>query len=139
MEITCKKVDVLAIGFYDESFFKFKAQRLMGWDTGSIGYHSDDGTIIFGHSHEAFRYKKAYGVMPGTHTVGVGYNVLTHNMFYTLDGHAMKPIGLTWENIGCGITVSGHAVVNVNYGDDKFVFDLGREIDSYKGQKEVKK
>jgi Ran-binding protein 9/10 len=73
--------------------------KLPGWDSGSWGYHGDDGLSFMGQPRTGATYGPRFGSMFFTHsremgltsqpandTIGCGVNFLENNAFYTKNG-----------------------------------------------------
>ncbi|KAL1202337.1 Ran-binding protein M [Cardamine amara subsp. amara] len=109
----------VAIGFTKESF---KMRRQPGWEVNSCGYHGDDGFMYRGQGKgEEFGPTYTKG-----DTVGGGINYATQEFFFTKNGEL---IGSIPKDIKGHLfpTVAVHSLneeVNVNFGKNKFAFDI---------------
>lgn len=73
----------MAVGFCDDQASLF---RMLGWETGGWGFHSDDGNV-FEDGRVAWtgmEYHKPYGEVGVT--IGCGVNFAENTAFYTRDG-----------------------------------------------------
>ncbi|PWA03004.1 hypothetical protein BB558_000842 [Smittium angustum] len=104
-----------------------KLNRLPGWDTGSWGYHGDDGNSFLSSGGG-----KKYGPKYTTgDTIGCGINFITNEAFFVKNGVFL---GIAFSNLkfnnsifACvGMRTQGEKVV-ANFGQKPFVYD----IDSY--------
>ncbi|PQE32903.1 Ankyrin repeat-containing domain protein [Rutstroemia sp. NJR-2017a WRK4] len=82
----------LVVGFCDD---KVPLHRMLGWNVGSWGFHSDDGRV-FEDGEQAwvgFPYSKPY---TADEVIGCGVNFAENSAFYTRGG---KVIGQAFKNI----------------------------------------
>ncbi|KAH0926490.1 hypothetical protein HID58_018746 [Brassica napus] len=109
----------VAIGFTKEGFIM---RRQPGWEVNSCGYHGDDGNIYRGKgTGEAFGPTYTTG-----DTVGGGINYASQEFFFTKNGAL---VGKIPKDIKGHLfpTVAVHSQneeVSVNFGKQKFVFDV---------------
>ncbi|KAF3588134.1 hypothetical protein F2Q69_00030041 [Brassica cretica] len=109
----------VAIGFTKEGFIM---RRQPGWEVNSCGYHGDDGNIYLGKgTGEAFGPTYTTG-----DTVGGGINYASQEFFFTKNGAL---VGKIPKDIKGHLfpTVAVHSQneeVSVNFGKQKFVFDV---------------
>jgi hypothetical protein len=84
----------------------------IGWNPGSIGFHSDDGRVFINSYNSECQVSKGYTI--GS-TIGCGYNPLQNTVFFTQDGsrlvdhdiHVMGPLYIS-------IAATMHWKVSVN-------------------------
>ncbi|XP_064096966.1 ran-binding protein 9-like [Macrobrachium nipponense] len=105
--------------------------RLPGWDKNSFGYHGDDG-----HSFCSSGSGHPYGPTFTTgDVIGCGINLIDNVCFYTKNGHYL---GVAFTDLPSelyptvGLQTPGE-VVDANFGQAPFVFDIGemmRELQS---------
>nr|DAD39107.1 TPA_asm: hypothetical protein HUJ06_013430 [Nelumbo nucifera] len=109
----------IAIGFTTE---QFKMRRQPGWEASSYGYHGDDGLLYRGQGKgEAFGPTFTSG-----DTIGGGINYASQELFFTKNG---KLVGTVYKDVKGPLfpTVAVHSQneeVNVNFGQQPFVFDI---------------
>ncbi|XP_063994191.1 ran-binding protein 9 isoform X2 [Diachasmimorpha longicaudata] len=101
--------------------------RLPGWDKHSYGYHGDDG-----HSFCSSGTGQPYGPTFTTgDIIGCGVNLVDNTAFYTKNGHHL---GVAFTDLPpnlyptVGLQTPGE-VVDANFGQTPFVFDIGDMID----------
>lgn len=100
--------------------------RLPGWDKHSYGYHGDDG-----HSFCSSGQGKAYGPTYTTgDVIGCGIDLTQGSCFYTKNGHHL---GVAFQDLPSGLypTVGLQTpgeVVDANFGQEPFVFDIEGEM-----------
>ncbi|KAL7715276.1 B30.2/SPRY domain-containing protein [Entamoeba marina] len=131
-EVTVQNYCLISIGLVDSNRYYFHENRQVGWDIYSIGYHSDDGALfIESNTISVQKYGKAYGEKNGEkNVVGCGYNTITKEVFYTINGTKLQPIKVSYENMSAAIGLSKFDSVTINYGDNPFVFDHYSEMES---------
>ncbi|KAL6447076.1 hypothetical protein ACFW04_001433 [Cataglyphis niger] len=100
--------------------------RLPGWDKHSYGYHGDDG-----HSFCSSGTGQPYGPTFTTgDVIGCGVNLIDNTAFYTKNGHHL---GIAFTDLPTnlfptvGLQTPGE-VVDANFGQLPFVFDIGDMI-----------
>ncbi|XP_012233599.1 ran-binding protein 9 isoform X2 [Linepithema humile] len=100
--------------------------RLPGWDKQSYGYHGDDG-----HSFCSSGTGQPYGPTFTTgDVIGCGVNLVDNTAFYTKNGHHL---GIAFTDLPpnlfptVGLQTPGE-VVDANFGQLPFVFDIGDMI-----------
>jgi len=100
--------------------------RLPGWDKHSYGYHGDDG-----HSFCSSGQGQKYGPTFTTgDVIGCGINLMDGTCFYTKNGHNL---GIAFRDLSpnlfptVGLQTQGE-VLDANFGQDPFVFDVEGEI-----------
>eukprot|EP00759_Apiculatamorpha_spiralis_P055600 PhF_6_TR7852/c0_g1_i1/m.11455 len=94
----------------------YNLQRHPGWDEGSIAYHSDDG-MVYHESGTGCLQGPTFGL---GHTVGVGFNPETCEVFFTKNGK-MTSLRLTFQCTECFPMIGvDHSVVRVNFGATPF-------------------
>ncbi|KAL7712248.1 B30.2/SPRY domain-containing protein [Entamoeba marina] len=132
-EVEVQNYCTISIGIIDSRRYEFEEDSQVGWDKGSIGYHSDDGCLFNEHGTNPISYGKAYGEKNGEkNIVGCGYNIITKELFFTVNGIKLQPIKIGYENISAAIGLSEFDPIRINYGDSPFVFDYYGEIEKYK-------
>jgi hypothetical protein len=104
--------------------------RLPGWDKHSYGYHGDDGN-----SFCSSGTGQAYGPTFTTNDIiGCGLNLIDRSCFYTKNGHNL---GVAFTDLPAylyptvGLQTPGE-VVDANFGQEPFVFDIEGEMYEYK-------
>jgi hypothetical protein len=110
----------ISIGFTDE-YFDLSQQP--GWEQNSIGYHGDDGNLYNEAGWEDFGPKFSEG-----DTVGAGINYTAQELFFTKNGKLVGTTPLDLDFTGpLYPTIGLHSEneeVQVNFGQDPFVFDV---------------
>eukprot|EP00882_Tetradesmus_deserticola_P015836 GHRQ01016884.1.p1 GENE.GHRQ01016884.1~~GHRQ01016884.1.p1 ORF type:complete len:209 (+),score=72.32 GHRQ01016884.1:270-896(+) len=110
----------IAIGFSDKSF---KLTRQPGWESGSYGYHGDDGRK-FHHSEKGEEYGPKYSTGD---TVGACLHFGRQEVFFTKNGTRLKTAFRNVRPQQMYPTVGLHSKneqVVVNFGASPFRFDL---------------
>eukprot|EP01102_Stenamoeba_stenopodia_P007298 TRINITY_DN2040_c0_g4_i2.p1 TRINITY_DN2040_c0_g4~~TRINITY_DN2040_c0_g4_i2.p1 ORF type:complete len:1372 (-),score=296.41 TRINITY_DN2040_c0_g4_i2:256-4371(-) len=108
----------VAIGLANEDY---PLDQQPGWQSGSYGYHGDDGNKFFDSQHDSYGPRFTVGDV-----VGCGYNNITKEIFYTKNGFL---VGTAFENAPSnlfavvGLASPGERVY-VNFGQNPFVFDF---------------
>ncbi|KIM34017.1 hypothetical protein M408DRAFT_89481 [Serendipita vermifera MAFF 305830] len=121
----------ISIGFATKNL---NLSKLPGWDSGSWGYHGDDGLSFMGQPRTGATYGPRFGT---NDTIGCGVNFLENNAFYTKNGKFLAPV---FSNLpdhdlypALGLrTANEH--VRTNFGESPFRFD----IDAYVSQIKLK-
>ncbi|KAL7720040.1 B30.2/SPRY domain-containing protein [Entamoeba marina] len=107
----------------------YPEDRHIGWNSGSIGYHSDDGYLF----HENGSGKSFGPKFNSGDVVGVGFIPREQVIFFTYNGtiienRYIKVISDTWyPAIGFSTAYS----VQVNFGKRPFAFDLIKEMQQH--------
>jgi hypothetical protein len=119
---------IVAVGMASETTFDASGSQIVGWDTNTFGYHSDDGNIFVDGEHT--------GVWPPWttgDTVGCGLVVTEHDacLFFTHNG-ARVPDFSIWLPIGEVLLpvvcfVGAGCIVKLNSGSEPFVYE-GPEV-----------
>ncbi|KAL7722260.1 B30.2/SPRY domain-containing protein [Entamoeba marina] len=137
-EVEVQNYCIISIGLVDSRRYEFEEDRHVGWDKGSIGFHADDGCLFIGHGTNPIEnYGKAYGGKNGEkNIVGCGYNAITQEIFYTVNGTKLEPLKINFQNISAAIGLTEFDPITINYGDSPFVFDYYAEMEKYKQQYE---
>ncbi|KAL7721229.1 B30.2/SPRY domain-containing protein [Entamoeba marina] len=132
-EVEVQNSCFISIGFIDSNKYEFEEDMHVGWDKGSIGYHSDDGSLFNEDGTNPIQnYGKAYGGKNGEkNIVGCGYNTQTKEVFYTINGTKLQPIKINFENISAAIGLSEFDSITINYGDSPFIFNYCDEMKKY--------
>ena len=99
-------------------------QGLPGWDSGSYGYHGDDGFKFESKNRgqgEVYSYRFGSGDI-----VGCIFDQKKKTLSFTRNGQFL---GLAFENVQGEFypavgTMSRASKISVNYGQQKFVFDV---------------
>ncbi|KAJ5950794.1 Ankyrin repeat-containing domain protein [Penicillium vulpinum] len=122
--------NVIGIGFCDE---KAPLHRMLGWDSGSWGFHGDDGKIFAGYGKGRPYGKGDYSIGD---TIGCCFDPNQGTTFYTRNG---KSLGLAFRGVKgklypaiCFDIRSPGSSVIVNFGDDEskpFVFGGPYELE----------
>jgi len=106
--------------------------RLPGWDKHSYGYHGDDGN-----SFCSSGTGQAYGPTFTTNDIiGCGLNLIDRSCFYTKNGHNL---GVAFTDLPAylyptvGLQTPGE-VVDANFGQEPFVFDIEGEMYDYRSR-----
>ncbi|KAL7713317.1 B30.2/SPRY domain-containing protein [Entamoeba marina] len=130
-EVTVQNYCYISIGLIDSTRYQFHENKQVGWDKYSIGYHSDDGALfIETGTNPIQKYGKAYGEKNGEkNVVGCGYNTITEEVFYTINGTKLQHIKVSYENMSAAIGLNNFDSVTINYGDNPFVFDHYSEME----------
>lgn len=119
-----RPTDCVAVGLGSKRFALKGKQP--GWDRDSWGYHSDDGRFYHGSGTEPIDFGPTF--KPGD-TVGCGYSVLSHKIFFTHNGEfvsspsAAKPAQLPLHPL---IGIDTRAPLRLNFGQEPFCFNLDR-------------
>ncbi|KAL7712045.1 B30.2/SPRY domain-containing protein [Entamoeba marina] len=124
----------ISVGCIDSISYEFKENMHVGWNRGSIGYHSDDGALFISDGINSIEnYGKAYGEKNGEkNVVGCGYNTITNEVFFTVNGTKLQPKKIDYKNISAAIGLGKFDPITINYGDSPFVFDYYGEMEKYK-------
>ncbi|KAL2917111.1 SPRY domain-containing protein 3 [Polyrhizophydium stewartii] len=94
----------------------------IGWLSGSIGYHSDDGRLFHNNSFNTEDYEKPYSA--GS-VVGCGFCPETGAVFFTRDGVPCKPVDAKLDyRVFAAVAAIRAWHVSFNFGLEPFVFDL---------------
>ena len=100
----------------------------IGWGIGSIGYHSVDGDL-YNERGVGQPYFLPFGLNENeTHTVGCAYDSVKKEVFFTRDGVKANSIPCNWQTIGVAFTVRDFEQIDINYGQEEFVFDLEKYL-----------
>ncbi|ELP94915.1 hypothetical protein EIN_250090 [Entamoeba invadens IP1] len=101
---------------YDNDYYE---DTHVGWEDGSVGYHSDDGLVWV----DSFRQERAldYGNdIDRTVTVGCGYDIKKHTIFFTYEGKIVSKTVVKWKEVNALIALGAFKKVFINYGDKQF-------------------
>ncbi|KAL7718377.1 B30.2/SPRY domain-containing protein [Entamoeba marina] len=130
-EIETQNYCFISIGLIDSTIYEFEEDNQVGWEIGSIGYHSDDGALFNENGTLPIEnYGKAYGRKNGEkNVVGCGYNIVTNEVFFTVNGTKLQPQKIYYDNISAAIGLAEFDLITINYGDSPFVFDYYGEIE----------
>ncbi|KAL7715285.1 B30.2/SPRY domain-containing protein [Entamoeba marina] len=123
---------VIEIGLFNKSTYDLSIYEdsAIGWEKGTIGYHSDDGCLYF-EDITGSPYGPKYGEEDENHVVGCGFNTSTNEAFFVCDGVKLKSKKITWKNIASEITIEDFEEFSINYGETPFVFDLAKAISGF--------
>ncbi|KAL7719870.1 B30.2/SPRY domain-containing protein [Entamoeba marina] len=138
-EVEVQNYCIISIGLVNANRYKFAENRQVGWDPHSVGYHADDGCLFIGNGTRPIQdYGKAYGGKNGEkNIVGCGYNTLTHEIFYTMNGTKLNPRKAVYNHVSAAIGLEDFDPITINYGNTPFVFDLFGEMEKYKDMEEL--
>ncbi|GMR53292.1 hypothetical protein PMAYCL1PPCAC_23487 [Pristionchus mayeri] len=129
-EVHIKESDgYMGVGLCQKSV---KMNRLPGWDAQSYGYHGDDGNF-FSASGTGVAYGPTFGK---DDVIGCGLNLVRKTVFFTKNG----------ANLGTALEIGGsvdelyptvglqtpNAMVDVNFGQMPFLYDIYKDIQSVK-------
>jgi hypothetical protein len=120
MEMTLISGKDVSIGLAESNY---KLDNQPGWKTNSCGYHADDGGIFIGPASTATAKKQKYTTGD---TVGVGIHS-SNTVFFTKNGELQMiacKIPDDVEPLRVCIGMWKEARVKLNFGKDKFKFDL---------------
>lgn len=73
---------IIGIGFIDTLKFELDGARMLGWDEGSYGYHSDDGGLFGQNKTEGTHWPK----WSEGDIIGCGIDYTSGHIFYTHNG-----------------------------------------------------
>ncbi|EKE40302.1 SPRY domain containing protein [Entamoeba nuttalli P19] len=122
-ELTVSGYNIISIGIMRVGSYPFEGSRHLGWDQGSIGFHSDCGNLF--NEGKVSEYGIPFGLNEDeVHTVGCGFDTINSQVFFTLDGKKYPSINAKWTDITAGFTVTDMDWVEINYGQRPFSFDL---------------
>ena len=107
----------------------------VGFFKESIGVNSlVDGIIIDG---VVKKKTKSFGKHDEDHNfIGIGYNIDTSNVFFTVNGKYVTSEQIKWKRINACLSVRHISVIKVNYGDQPFRFDIEKYFKQTNPQKE---
>ncbi|CEG63584.1 hypothetical protein RMATCC62417_00704 [Rhizopus microsporus] len=111
-----------------------KLERLPGWDAHSYAYHADDGHIF----DQCGRGKNYGPTFTTGDVVGCGIDYANQTAFFTKNGLflgvAFKQVDLSEPIYPCvGLRTPGEKV-SVNFGQERFVFDIVQYVKEKKAQ-----
>jgi len=100
-------------------------KKLVGWETGTIGYHGDDGCIYMG-SGKGHQFGPEFSTGD---TVGCGVDFISRTIFFTKNGYHLGdkayPLNSSPDPLyaAFGMKSFGESVL-ANFGADPFAFDI---------------
>ncbi|ELP92876.1 hypothetical protein EIN_508770 [Entamoeba invadens IP1] len=120
-----------SVGLLDTNECEEYRDSQIGWLEGSIGFHSDDGTIYIGTGTGDFETNIQYGEKAGeTNIIGVGVEKITENnrntVFFTCNGNIVFQTHFDANHIDAAIGLNIFNKITINYGETPFKFDLNK-------------
>ncbi|EDR28928.1 hypothetical protein EDI_249480 [Entamoeba dispar SAW760] len=112
------KNPVISIGLIENENVDRNAH--VGWNKGTIGFHSDDGKL-FNEDGNGVRFDEPY---KEGDVIGCGYIHQLNCPFYTRNGKLIKVIPMKQEMNYFGIGLREYETVTINSGKTPFMFDL---------------
>ena len=121
--------NVISIGVVCNEIYDF-IDGHVGWRTGSVGYHADDG-LLFQEHGIGKEFDLPYGKSENeNHVVGCGYDCEKQEVFFTRDGiKNMQTIHWEIDSLFAAIGLSDFREFEINYGNKPFMFDLIKEYE----------
>ncbi|EAL45002.1 SPRY domain containing protein [Entamoeba histolytica HM-3:IMSS] len=121
-EVTFDKIDnpfeyTFAIGLCP---LHYKKDKFIGWEENSIGYHSDDGKMFY-NSPKGKAFAKPYGQGD---TVGCGFDVSNHIVFFTINGVSLPLIPVKENAFYPAISLRSYKDFTINFGEEPFKYDV---------------
>ena len=128
-EITLGGYNIFSIGIVNNQTYNFTHGHI-GWHHGSIGCQSSNGKI---YDQKGFGdlFTEPFGLNENEiHTIGCGYDSEKKEVFFVKDGIKLFPtFKKEFDSISVGFTIEEFDWLEINYGENEFVFDLINEYD----------
>ena len=127
-EIEVIGVNIVVIGFFDNSKYVVKKENHLGWRIYSIGYHGDDGFIFDNGCENEFETKLPYSdKIECKNIVGCGFDKLKREFFFTFNGKLVKSIKTDYSTISAAITITKMTEIIINDGQKPFKFKFSSQ------------
>ncbi|KAJ3270390.1 hypothetical protein HDV01_007856 [Terramyces sp. JEL0728] len=97
----------------------YAAYHHIGWDSNSVGYHSDDGRVYAGNHSEGISLSVGYSEQ---NVIGVGYNPESRKVFFCHDGTKQSQEFFIDGHVYIAAAASLNWNIKVNLGREPFVF-----------------
>jgi len=108
------------------------ASKIPGWESNSIGYHSDDGNIFISKTQG-----EKYGpTFTNNDVIGCCVDFINKLAFFTMNGTKLKSVDFfTKEDLFPAVSFrKKDQSVRMNFGDSEFVFDIRDYINGEKAK-----